>query len=400
MLNADFFSGNRKKLLDSLETDSLVVVTAQGLMQRSGDTTFPFRQDSNFFYLTGLNIAELVMVATAKEQFIILPKRSEAEVIFGGTINCDEIANDSGISLILEHTNGWKKLSELQQYRKKVYTLANSPAKVAGVDSFYTNPARRSLIQKLKRLHPHLEIKDVRAHLVALRQIKQPVEVEAIKSAVEITKEGFLALKQHARSGIYEYELEAEFDRIFKRHNSGHGYQPIIAGGKQACVLHYIKNNQKLRGGELYLADVGAEYCNYSADITRTYGLNETERQKDVVAAVKRVQDYAVGLLAPGLDWHEYVATVEQAMGEELIKLNLISKNTKESVRQYFPHGISHSLGLDVHDPCDYKTIQENMVITVEPGIYVPEEEIAVRTEVNILITKTGAVNLSADIPY
>lgn len=400
MFTSNFFSGNRQKLRQQAGADNLFVITAQSLLQRSGDTTYPFRQDSNFFYLTGVNEPDVVLVMTGSEAFLILPKRSKVATIFGGSINCDEIAKISGIKTILDHREGWERYKKLQQSRKSVYTLSQAPPKVTGVDSFYTNPTRRSLLQKLKRLNPRIEFKDLRPTLSSMRQIKQPEEIEAIKRAIAITGEGFKRARAALANGASEFEIEAVFDRVFKENRATHGYQPIVAGGERACVLHYIRNDQPLVPKEVCLLDVGAEYHNYAADITRTYCLEASDRQQAVMESVRRVQTEAIKLLKPGLAWKAYGKQVEQLMGSELLALGLIKDPSTEAIRTYFPHGISHSLGLDVHDVCDYKTIQENMVITVEPGIYIPEEGIGVRIEDDVLITKTGAKNLSASVSY
>lgn len=401
MLSQLFFKNNRSQLLKRLPDDALLILTAQGLLQRSGDTTHPFRQDSNFYYLTGLSdIADVVLVMNGDEEFLILPHRSDAETIFGGVIHHDEVAKISGITTIYNYAEGWNRYKKLQNSRKKVYTLGAAPTKVVGADSFYTNPARRRLLQKIKRTSA-VTIEDVRMHLVALRQIKQPEEIDAIKQAVAITKQGFLAAQKRMNSGAFEYEIAAEFDYIFAKQHTQHGYQPIIASGTNACILHYIKNSAQLQSKENVLLDVGAEYQGYCADISRTYAVTTfTVRQQQVYDAVYRVQQQAIQLLMPGLKWHEYAANVEQLMGEQLVRLGLIKEPSRSAVRHYFPHGVSHSLGLDVHDVCDYDTLQENMVITVEPGIYIPEEGIGVRIEDNVCLTSHGAVNISDDIPY
>lgn len=398
-LDSNFFKNNRKCLQQKVG-GGLTIVAAQALLQRSGDTIFPFRQDSNFYYLTGINEPDVVLVMCDGDEFLILPKRSEAENIFGGSINCDEIAKLSGIKLVYEHAEGWDTYKKLQQNRKKVFTLGAASARIHGIDSFYTNPARRRLLQKVKRISK-VDISDLRPDMVSLRQVKQPEEVTAIKQAIDITAQGFLQAQQALNNGATEYEIVAEFDYIFAKQKAVHGYQPIVASGENACTLHYIKNNKQIRADEAVLLDVGAEYLGYSADITRTYATtNFSQRQKDVHEAVYRVHQKAITLLKDGIKWRDYALMVENIIGEELQLLGLISSPTSKEIRRYFSHGISHSLGLDVHDVCNYDTILENMVITVEPGIYIPEEGIGVRIEDDILITKDGAENLSSHIPY
>lgn len=380
---------------------ALIIVTAQSLLQRTGDTTYPFRQDSNFLYFTGIVEPDVVLVMAADEEFLILPKRSHAEVLFGGDINCDEIAKISGVTTIYSYRDGWERYKKLQQSRKKFYTLNAVPAKVVHTDSFYTNPARRQLQQKIKRIFPGIEGIDIRPQLMKMRMIKQPAEIEALKKAISITRIGFEAAKKLCSVGRAEYEIEATFDHVFKNHQAVHGYGPIIAGGKNAVKLHYIHNDTTLKSGDLLLMDVGAEYSGYSADITRTYAVGEfSDRQQAIYDAVKRVQASAALLVKPGLAWQNFAEKVDKNMGEELIELGLITENTRSEVRRYFGHGIGHSLGLDVHDVCDYDVFHKDMVITIEPGIYVPEEGIGVRIEDNYHITETGVRNLSEDIAY
>ena len=241
---------------------------------------------------------------------------------------------------------------------------------------------------------------DVRGILTEMRQVKQPIEVRAIQQAIHITESAFEKVKTILSPGVAEYELEAEITRVFISRQATHAYQPIIAGGARACTLHYIKNNQVLAEGDLCLFDIGAQYNHYAADITRTLSVNGpmSKRQQLVIEAVQRVHKFALAIIKIGLSWQEYNKQVQHNMGEELIKLGLITENTNKEVRRYFPHSVSHSLGLDVHDVCDYKIMKEDMVITVEPGIYIPEEGIGIRIEDDVLITSMGARNLSTMI--
>lgn len=405
MLDTTFFAGNRKQLLEKLENDALVVVTANGMMQQSLDTSFPFRQDNNFFYLTGSEEPNLILVIDTKtaDECLILPAQTEAEKYFGGVHNIAEIAAQTGITQILEQKEGWQKIKILQGKRKKIYTLAAPPVQFTRQERMFSSPARRLLIQKLKRLSqlPQEPINDV---LMNLRTIKQPGEIGALKMAIAITKEGIEAVCSKLRPGIAEYELEAELDYAFKKRNSSHGFAPpIIAAGKNTTILHYGHNNAKLAKDDLLLLDIGAQISNYTADISRTYKVNgvASAREQAVFDAVMRVHAFSLNMIKPGLSWRDYILAVDEVMGKELMQLGLIAENTRSDVRKYFPHAISHSLGLDAHDPCDYtQEMKEDMVITIEPGIYIPNEAIGVRVEDDILITKNGAVNLSADIPY
>lgn len=405
MLKADFFTGNRKRLVNLLESNSLIVVAANGLMQRNADSAFTFRQDSNFFYLTGIEEPNTLLVIDTQsgEEYIILPAQTEVERYFGGNIDCDKVAKSSGIQQIYQYNLGWEKLKELQKRRKKIYSLQAPPVQFTRQERLFASPARRLLIQKLRRIS-RLPIEFINEQLATLRVSKQSEEVAVLNQAIDITRQGFERVREVAASGVFEYELEAEFDYIFKQQNAHHGYvPPIIASGNNATILHYNQNQAQLVANDLLLMDVGAECHNYSADISRTYKVNGklAARERLIYTAVESVHHQAIELLKPGLSWKDYSLEIDRRMGEELLKLKLITMNTREQVRKFFPHAISHSLGLDVHDVCDYtKPLVENMVITVEPGIYLPAEGIGIRIEDDILITTTGAVNLSADIPY
>lgn len=403
MLKAPFFQNNRTSLVEKTASDSLIVITANGLMQRSADTAFTFRQESNFFYLTGINEPNVILVIDPKkqEEYLILPKRTQVEEYFGGSIDEQEMKNISGIEKIYRHQEGWGVLKHTLSNHKKIKTLLAPPIQFTRQDRIFSSPARRLLIQKLRRLSK-LPIEGLHDELTALRRIKQPAELKIIKNAIEVTKAGFERVRAEIKAGKYEYEVEALFDYEFKVRQSQHGYvPPIVAAGSNAATLHYAKGKSQIKAGDFVLIDIGAEVNCYTADITRTYCAGkQTNRQNDIYQSVKTVHAKAQQLLKDGLDWREYIIAVDHAIGEELIKLKLITLNSRDRVRPYFPHGISHSLGLDVHDICDYKIIEENMVITVEPGIYIPEEGIGVRIEDDVLITKNGFVNLSDHISY
>ncbi len=398
-MTPEFFISNRRRLLQSLG-DELIVIAANGLMQRNADVTYRFRQDSNFLYLTGLaDLADAILVITSGESFLIIRDKTAVEITFEGNYNCDEIAKKSGIHRVYSSAEGWAQLKRLQLNRNKLFTITAPPSRAA---NFYTNPARRRLTARLARLQKSsAELVDIRPQLIKLRQIKQPAEVAAIKHAIKITQRGFEAAKKLMIGPTSEQALQAVFDQTFTEARTQHGYQPIIASGKRANTLHYTANDHAVTASELVLMDVGAEVNGYSADISRTYSAHFSARQRKVFEAVGAVQQTIIKRIEPGLSWHDLNEMSEQIMGEWLIKLKLISKNQPAEVRRYFTHGISNSLGLDEHDPSDYtKPLAENMVITVEPGIYIPKEDIGVRIEDDILITKTGAENLSKHIPY
>lgn len=398
--SASFFSGNRERL--QAHTDAkLIVLSANGLLQRSADTTYAFRQDSNFWYLTGVEEPDFLLVISEEQTFLIAPKRADHRDLWDGSIDKDHISERSGINKIYEHHYGWNKLDQLLKTYKKVHTI--TPAETYYEHfGFYANPARSVLLDALSK-HRKLEMVDIRNHIARLRQIKQPAEIAALKEAIKITDRTLKKVQKKIDSYKTEYQVSADITREFLRAGAGgHAYQPIIAAGKNAATIHYVQNSQPINSGDLLLLDVGAEVQNYSADITRTYAVSKpTMRQQEVAAAVLAVQQQAIELLKPGIDMKQYEQQVDKIMAKELKKLKLITDITdKKQLKKYYPHLTSHFLGLDTHDAADYKMpLAPGMVLTVEPGIYIPEEGIGIRIEDDVLVTETGVEILSADLP-
>ncbi len=264
----------------------------------------------------------------------------------------------------------------------------------------YTNPARAATVTKPKTYNEELQLLDLGPHLARMRMTKQPAELAAIQAAIDITlaslKDAFrpAKLKKYA----YEYELEAEIGYGFRRRGAaGHAFAPIVAGGARACTLHNVANEAPLSADELVVADVGAEVEHYAADITRTVSLSTpSRRQQTVHAAVLETQQYAMSMLKPGILLVNYEHDVEHFLGEKLRELGLIKTISHDNVRTFCPHATSHFLGLNVHDIGDYeRPLEAGVVLTVEPGIYIPGEAIGIRIEDDILITETGHKNLS-----
>ena len=213
MFKASFFTTNRRKLSKRVD-GGLIIISANGLLQRTGDSVYPFRQDSNFFYLTGLNEPDFLLVMNGDEEFLVLPKRSFAEDIFRCVINCDEVAKISGINTILGNREGWQRIKEMQQSRKSVHTMTMPPRRVVHTDAFSTNPNRRYLTERLKRSSPATALVDLRPHLVSLRQVKQPEEITVMKEAIALTGRGLVTAKQQIRTGITGHELKATLDSV------------------------------------------------------------------------------------------------------------------------------------------------------------------------------------------
>jgi Xaa-Pro aminopeptidase len=396
-----FFAGNRARLRQLFPDLSLMVITANGLLQRSGDAAFTFHQDSNFWYLTGVEEPDIVLVIDGGEEYLIAPELSEYQNIFDDTTNDKALLKQSGVQTVLPGKEGWEKLSARLRDAKKMGILTpNEP--YLETYGMYVNPARQNVVDKILKASAHIETIDLRQQLASLRTVKQPVEVKAIQRAIDLTMDALKLAQQKLPKAAYEYELEAEVTGYMLRHGAADAWKPIIASGKKACTLHSHKNNAKLAHNELVVLDIGAEAGHYVADITRTWavGGTPTKRQQTVFDAVLAVQEFAFALQKPGSTIRQNEQEVERFMGEKLRELGLIKTESKEDIRKYFPHATSHFLGIDPHDAGDYeRPLEPGVVLTVEPGIYIPEEGIGVRIEDDILITKNGHKVLSERLP-
>ena len=375
------------------------MLTANGLMQRSNDTAFAFRQDSNFWYLTGIEQPDIVLVIDESEEYLIVPGRSGSRQVFDGAIDNTDLSRVSGIKQIYPADQGWEKLTA--RLKKSKVGIIEPPKGYLDMIGLYANPARARLRRQLRTAHSAIELLDIRSQLVNLRMVKQQAEVNAIKEAIDLTATGLSKISRHLNDYGYEYDIEADLTATFIRHQAGHAYEPIVAGGQNACTLHYVQNSSPLAVGQLILIDVGAEIHNYAADITRTFSIGPpTVRQQQVFDAVSGLQQFAYQQLRPGVLIREYEQLVEKQMGKILKELGLITSTNRADIRHYYPHSTSHFLGLDVHDAADYhKPLAPGMALTVEPGIYIPEEGIGIRIEDDVIITKTGLEILSIDLP-
>lgn len=395
--NSEFFAGNRARLRTLFAGTAPIVITANGLLQRNGDSPYYFRQDSNFWYLTGLQIPDALLVIDKNKEYIILPEMSPVDEVLGAPPDVQYAIERSGIQDVMSLKQGWPLLAKRLKKVQHAATFSAAPV-YAKHYGFYTNPARRSLIKKMRAENPDIELLDLRQHLMRMRMIKQPQELAAMQCAIDITIETMKEIEQKLSSYSHEYEIEAELSYGFrKRGASGHAFSPIVASGKNTCHIHYQANSDVLGDAKLLYIDTGAEVENYSADITRTYILREpAKRERAVLAAVEEVAEYAHSNIRPGITIRENEKLVEQFMGEKLRELNLIKTINSESVRKYYTHSCSHYLGLDTHDTGDYDApLDENMVLTIEPGIYIPEENIGFRVEDDVVVTKTGIKVLS-----
>jgi len=392
-----FFISNRNKIIEATQ-EGLLVFAGYRQLQQKGDMAARFEQEANFWWLTGIEAPGwwLMIDRHSARSYLIAPEVEAVHELFDGSMSHDEAKKMSGVDGVLSARDGEALLKKYATEHTVVFTLGKDP--MAKHYDFVLNPGPMAMLARLKRMFEM--VIDCRIDLARLRAIKQPEEIAAIKKAVALTVDAFNDIKPRLDSLQYEYQVEAEFTHYFRsRGVEGHAYEPIVAGGKNACTLHYTQNNSSLKKSELLLLDIGARVGGYAADITRTYGIGEpTERQLAVHQVVEAAHHEIIALLKPGLSIEVYVEKVDEIMKSALGKLGLLKSPT--DYRKYFPHAISHGLGIDVHDSLGRPSeFLEGMVLTVEPGIYVPEEGIGVRIEDDILITAEGAENLSAALP-
>jgi Xaa-Pro aminopeptidase len=408
------FIKNRKKFAKQLKPKSLAIFNSNDIYPISADSTMPFQQHRDIFYLSGVDQEESILVI-----FPDCPKVQHREILFLKETN-EHIAIWEGEKLTKEaafNTSGIKTVYWLQDFEKVLFEIMTQAENVyLNTNEHYranveTETREARFIKDLQKKYPAHTYLRSQPVLQRLRSVKEPEELALIQKACDITEKGFRRILGFVKPGVMEYEIEAEFMHEFLWNRSkGFAYTPIVASGANANVLHYIENNRECKGGELILMDVGAEYANYSSDMTRMVPVSGkfTKRQKDVYNAVLRVKKEATKMLTPGTVWAEYHIEVGKVMTSELLGLGLLDKTDVKNenpdwpaYKNYFMHGTSHHMGLDTHDyGILTEPMQANMVFTVEPGIYIPKEGFGIRIEDDVVIQPTGApFNLMRNIP-
>lgn len=414
-INRQLFVNNRKNLLKELKPDSVTVVNANDIMPTNADGTMRFRQNSDLFYLTGVDQEESILVLCPD-----FPDEKYREVLFLRETN-EQIALWEGHKLTKEEAReatGVRTVLWLSDFNKIFHTMMV----MGNVQHVYlnTNDHYRAdvpvdsrdarFIKWCQQKYPLHKYERLAPIMHRLRSVKSKDEIELMQKACDITESAFRRVLKYVKPGVKEYEIEAEYAHEFLRLGSrGFAYEPIIASGANSCVLHYIVNDQPCGDGDVLLLDVGAEYANYNADLTRTIPVNGkfTARQREVYNAVLRIQKAAMKMLKPGVMYYDYHKEIQKLTEQELIGLKLFDKEDvkkqnpdKPLFMKYFAHGTSHMLGLDVHDVGNmYHKMVPGMVWTVEPGIYIREENLGVRIENNVVITETGIIDLMKNIP-
>ncbi len=414
-IDRQLFINNRKNVIEALKPNSVAVVNSNDIMPTNADGTMRFRQNSDLFYLTGADQEESVLVLCPD-----FPDEKYREVLFLRETN-DQIALWEGHKLTKEEAQaatGIKTVLWTSEFNR----IFNTMMVMGNVEHVYlnTNDHYRAdvsvdtrdqrFIKWCKRKYPLHRYERFAPIMHRLRSVKSKEEIALMQKACDITEQAFRRVLKFVKPGVREYEIEAEYAHEFLRNGSrGFAYEPIIASGANSCVLHYIVNDQPCQDGDVLLLDVGAEYANYNADLTRTIPVNGkfTPRQRDVYNAVLRIHKTAIEILRPGVVYFDYHKEIQKLTEAELIGLKLLDKRDvgkqnpdKPLFLKYFAHGTSHMLGLDVHDVGNmYGKMVPGMVWTVEPGIYIREEKIGIRIENNVVITESGIVDLMKNIP-
>ena len=406
------FKDNRRRLAELLEPQSLAVVNANDVLPTNADGTFIIHPNADLFYLTGIEQEESILVLfpdapdPKHREVLFLREPSEHLRIWEGFKHSKEEARKiSGIDSI-HWISEFPVLFKILMFEAKRAYLNNNEHNRAP-DEVETR--ERRFIDQAKRDFPLHEFGRLAPMLHELRFVKDSLEIEMIKEAVEVTNRGFRKVLRMIKPGVNEFEIEGEYSREFIRRRCKFAYSPIIASGANACTLHYLQNDQECKKGEMLLMDVGACYGNYNADLTRTVPVSGkfTRRQKQVYMAVLRVLRQCIENATVGKAHKDWQNDSHEMMTEEMLRLKLITKEEvkkqdpdKPACRKYFMHGLGHPMGLDVHDVnSGQHFFKENAVYTVEPGIYIPEEKLGVRLEDDIVITGNGPINLMAKTP-
>jgi Xaa-Pro aminopeptidase len=414
-IDKKLFITNRNNLLKELKENAVVVVNANDILPTNADGTMRFRQNSDLFYLTGVDQEETVLVLCPDfpdkkfHQVLFLRETNEQIATWEGHKLTKEEARDrTGIETVLWTSEFPKLFNTMMVMGNVEYVYLNTndhyraEVSIEGRDARFIKWCQQKYpLHKYERLGPIMH---------KLRSIKSKFEIELMQKACDITEKAFRRVLKFVKPGVIEYEIEAEYAHEFLRNGSrGFAYEPIIASGANSCVLHYTENKNVCKAGDVLLLDVGAEYANYNADLTRTIPVNGkfTKRQKEVYNAVLRVKREAMKILKPGTVYFDYHKEVQRIMESELVGLKLIDKKDvkdqpkeKPLFMKYFMHGTGHQLGLDVHDVGNmYNKMQIGQVWTVEPGIYIREEGLGVRIENNVVIQKNGLLDLMMNTP-
>ncbi len=392
----------RRQRLAEIAQQPLIVITGSDLVQKSSDETYEFEQDGYFYYLTGIDEPGWILVMDVQrgEEFLISTDESSYHNETWEIKNTKlDIQSASGIEDIRDRKDGWAFLRNQAENLQSIGSIVPK-MRFSRPFGMYINPAKTMLVERLRRLHKDANLVDISAHIRRLRSIKDEDEIAMIKQAIATTKVGLDHVLEKLDSYQDEAEIFSDLTYDFMRAKATHGYRPVIASGASTAVLHYKLNNQPIQPDSFLLLDVGATSGRYTADLTRTYHIGQpSQRHLDIYHATHEAQAEAFSFLGPGITMRDFEMHIEQFIGKKLNQLGIIDTMLRQDIRAHYPHAISHHLGIDVHDSCDYEQpLQPGAVITVEPGIYTQTEGIGVRLEENVLITNDGIEILSKGI--
>jgi len=412
-IDSTLYIDNRAKFKKKLESNSLAIFNANDMMPTNADGLMPFRQNNDVLYLSGIDQEESILVIfpdsiNQKHREILFVKETNELIAIweGEKLTKEQATLTAGIETVYWLHEFENILKTLMSEAESVYLNQNEHLRA--MRAVQTRDDRfRLWCQDNYPLHNYKRLAPI---MTSLRQVKHPIEIDLIQQACNITEKGFKRSLSFVKPGVMEFEIEAEFSHEFLKNRSrGFAYEPILGGGHNACVLHYLSNNQECKDGDMILMDVGAEYANYASDMTRCIPINGkfTQRQKEVYRAVLRVIKKATTYMVIGNTFDEYEKDVAKLIEKELIGLGILNKDDVENqdpenplYKKYFMHGTAHHMGLDVHDLVERgRPFEEGMVMTCEPGIYIREESLGIRLENDYLITKNGAENLMKNIP-
>lgn len=413
--SSSLFERNRANFAAQMPSKSIALFAANESMPRNGDEFYPFRQQSDFYYLTGIEVENAYLIIApdypdeTMREILFIESYNEAKAIYEG-----EMLDESHATTI----SGIKTVMCSDSF----YAVLNTLAYSGYCETFFLNTYEYPKYECATETIQQRFNKDIKTHypmhsygrtapiLNALRLVKSEEEIGLIKHACNITADAFRHCMATVKPEMYEYQMQAELEYVFKYNNAnGNAFAPIIASGKNACSLHYSKNQALLNDGDLLLFDVGCEYKNYSSDLSRTIPINGkfTPRQRECYEAVLRVMKEVEKLYVPGNTINDINAATRQLMEQEMIGLGLFTLEDVSNqdpvhplVKKYLPHGIVHHIGLDTHDNLDaFVPFEPGMILTLEPGIYIPEENIGIRIENDLLITKGMPINLFEGLP-
>ena len=411
-ISSQLFADRRKRFMKRMVKNSLAIFYSNDPMPRSGDTFFPYRQNSDLFALCGLDQEGTILVLypgakneNHRELAFVIPHDPERAVWTGKRYTLKEAQKISGIQSIYK-TSEWDKiLPKLIRSAGTIYTNPR-PSEDSEAHTLSRNDRMDAI---LKSQYPDHEFLSAGGILRSLAMIKHPAEIDLLKSAIAVTRQAFDRVLRTIKPGMKEYEVESEITYTFSRHGCHHAFEPIVASGKSACTLHYVRNNQVIKKNDLVLLDFGAEYAYMASDMSRTIPASGrfTARQRDMYSAVLHVLEEMTTMMVPGVTLKELNVEAGKLIDRELVRLKIVSQrelrrqDAKSPIRKkYFMHGISHHLGYDVHDIYERAVpLKAGMVLTCEPGLYIREEKTGIRLENDILITRKKPINLMAGIP-